>query len=971
MKYHLVLIAVMLAFPAWPVTAQYTPTQPSVSARQSLVSALNSAVSTSQTFLSFSNGGNGIELMDIIGGGCDAVNPLDIEFEYPSGVSFFILKRKMQSGGTLSGELSHELVDDLNNWLNTVWTMDLNAISYLDWECENVDQRFYTRTSTDLGAIALLQILSGEKAMLDKYYMINGTSYKGSDILRFVPPSTTRQVRYMVDLGEDLQDDADNRRVLSEAYLEVLCPDVNGIPQTALTFKFLVQTFSYGSNDCSDFEPNFNRIAVTVNGSVKCIDGGQYSVGTIEENNAALWQGYESLKGKWLRSTACNRFNTPDIDTNCGEAPGVPELGAFWLDNDGDLVFEHYYGTHCSYGLYTICKVLDLEYENEYCEVALCNDGSFGLDPVSKALIYTPADPNTCGNCEVQPIPCITFCDHAVPEMPTVTNVIRADARIFSDQSQLISANAFPLFDFSTVWSEKNPGSVAYNNKNSFESGYRGKWRPVDEYIYRAPAKAGSGLFSNSASTERNYNDAGVFDLVLFSWEWPALNDPTKWLNSTTVTRYSQNGEPVEEEDIFGISSAARFGYAQQVPILVAKNAEYDAVSFLSFEDGTGLLEVGEGPVVEGNAHSGRFSFSVPSNDWSDRILYYYPLGPVQLQEKILIRFWIKQTYSASPVQDEGECPINLRFDKNGTSLVEISYPDIKFVAKTGAWSLYEAIMDAGTITLSGPDNYDLRVKTAIPGLSAWLDDFRIQPYRSEMVCYAYDSDNLRQIALFDDQHFGVFYQYNAEGKLIRQLRETERGIRTVQETQYHTPLVTRNQSFGNIIGRFPDQHSGAMGQLNAADGSSGSFLPFSNDESSQFDLMSVELGLDRRNLKVLGVDAGQLGEKVNELTKLLDHPSLKGVNLTASEKLTLLEELTRIDSDLEDLAQLDAEGEMDERARASLHSSVQEATRRRSEIIDRLGLNESEAASLIDEVRELKPDIESRGSGRSENEGE
>jgi len=55
-----------------------------------------------------------------------------------------------------------------------------------------------------------------------------------------------------------------------------------------------------------------------------------------------------------------------------------------------------------------------------------------------------------------------------------------------------------------------------------------------------------------------------------------------------------------------------------------------------------------------------------------------------------------------------------------------------------------------------------------------------------------YDPRNFRLLASFDDQHFGMYYQYNAEGKLVRKLVETERGMRTVQETQYNTPLQQR-----------------------------------------------------------------------------------------------------------------------------------------------------------------------------------
>ena len=50
------------------------------------------------------------------------------------------------------------------------------------------------------------------------------------------------------------------------------------------------------------------------------------------------------------------------------------------------------------------------------------------------------------------------------------------------------------------------------------------------------------------------------------------------------------------------------------------------------------------------------------------------------------------------------------------------------------------------------------------------------------------DPTTRKLLASFDDQHFGLFYQYNAEGKLVRKQVETERGLQTIQETQYNTP---------------------------------------------------------------------------------------------------------------------------------------------------------------------------------------
>ncbi|MBR9855903.1 MAG: hypothetical protein GYB37_15235 [Algicola sp.] len=75
---------------------------------------------------------------------------------------------------------------------------------------------------------------------------------------------------------------------------------------------------------------------------------------------------------------------------------------------------------------------------------------------------------------------------------------------------------------------------------------------------------------------------------------------------------------------------------------------------------------------------------------------------------------------------------------------------------------------------------------------SIYIDDIKFNPKESQTTCFVYDVKSLRLITLFDDQHFGLFYQYNNEGQLVRKLIETERGLKTVTETQYNTPSEDR-----------------------------------------------------------------------------------------------------------------------------------------------------------------------------------
>ena len=73
-----------------------------------------------------------------------------------------------------------------------------------------------------------------------------------------------------------------------------------------------------------------------------------------------------------------------------------------------------------------------------------------------------------------------------------------------------------------------------------------------------------------------------------------------------------------------------------------------------------------------------------------------------------------------------------------------------------------------------------------------YIDDIKFNPKESQSSCFVYDAKSLRLLTLFDDQHFGLYYQYNNEGQLIRKLIETERGLKVITETQYNTPKQAR-----------------------------------------------------------------------------------------------------------------------------------------------------------------------------------
>ena len=69
-------------------------------------------------------------------------------------------------------------------------------------------------------------------------------------------------------------------------------------------------------------------------------------------------------------------------------------------------------------------------------------------------------------------------------------------------------------------------------------------------------------------------------------------------------------------------------------------------------------------------------------------------------------------------------------------------------------------------------------------GQDAFIDDFRIFPYQANMVTYVYDQVSGKLSAQLDENNFARFFEYDAEGNLIRTKVETEKGIMTINENR-------------------------------------------------------------------------------------------------------------------------------------------------------------------------------------------
>lgn len=67
------------------------------------------------------------------------------------------------------------------------------------------------------------------------------------------------------------------------------------------------------------------------------------------------------------------------------------------------------------------------------------------------------------------------------------------------------------------------------------------------------------------------------------------------------------------------------------------------------------------------------------------------------------------------------------------------------------------------------------------------IDDIRVHPYNSGVNTYVYDWENYRLSAVLDDRNYATFYYYDEQGNLYLTKKETERGIKTIQDVMSHT----------------------------------------------------------------------------------------------------------------------------------------------------------------------------------------
>lgn len=132
---------------------------------------------------------------------------------------------------------------------------------------------------------------------------------------------------------------------------------------------------------------------------------------------------------------------------------------------------------------------------------------------------------------------------------------------------------------------------------------------------------------------------------------------------------------------------------------------------------------------------------------------------------------------------------INVAAVFNGNSAVKHSYDDGQLEIRMGGTLMQPkgAIIDGwqrveGKFTYTGNNNLSFLDKAGLRVV--YVDDVRVYPADANMQSYVYDPINYRLRATLDNNNYATFYVYDDDGSLILLKKETERGIKTIQESR-------------------------------------------------------------------------------------------------------------------------------------------------------------------------------------------
>ena len=167
-------------------------------------------------------------------------------------------------------------------------------------------------------------------------------------------------------------------------------------------------------------------------------------------------------------------------------------------------------------------------------------------------------------------------------------------------------------------------------------------------------------------------------------------------------------------------------------------------------------------------AHTGAYSLTTSNQDFS----IPQRLTNLEVGKKYVLSAWVNRPSINAHTYNDG----NLRLGVSSNGISTYFFPSGEIIE---GWQRIE-----GIFTHQGGDwNLIFDVNNSV-WEEAFFDDIRIYPLDGSLQTYVYDPADYRLKAVLDANNYATFYNYDEEGNLVLVKKETERGIKTIQESR-------------------------------------------------------------------------------------------------------------------------------------------------------------------------------------------
>ena len=351
---------------------------------------------------------------------------------------------------------------------------------------------------------------------------------------------------------------------------------------------------------------------------------------------------------------------------------------------------------------------------------------------------------------------------------------------------------------------------------NPYLTGYLGNWGGWQDKVYLTPRSTITVANSTGGAVRKGGTYTSFTPYWLWninSQKWEASADPN-WVTARSVVLVDQYSQVLENKNALNIPSAARYGYKETMPLIVGSNARYRELFFDGFEDykfnktcnplaicrpdefdihkivGTNYASW----INAEEAHTGNYSLKLDAplhlraytfnNEHNPGIYLGLNSNGEYFRKK---EIWMGM-FGFNPMRDRQYIVSFWVRDRQATktAAVKVMINGVErpatYKATVEGWKLMECTFNAADHTSSDMD--PVNVELSSTGSNVLIDDLRIFPQQGQAATYVYDDRTLKLMAELDANNFATLYEYDDEGTLIRQKKETERGIITIKENR-------------------------------------------------------------------------------------------------------------------------------------------------------------------------------------------